>query len=254
MRVYVIPLGMVDVDVAKFMAAEPERGDRYTGPVAAFLVQTDDGRNILVDTGLAPEHVEHPDARLPQPEVVVDMKPEDDIRHRLAQIGLSPSDIDTVVVTHFDFDHAGGNRFFPGAEFVVQREQYEYAKATPGRCFPLDWDRPELDYRLIEGDQELLPGIELVATPGHAPGHQSVIVRGLKNTGTIILAADAAHTHVEFEEERVEPGRDPQETEALLASIRKLKRIRDAEDATLLVNHDADRWSTDYRLLPDYYD
>jgi len=251
MRLYVIPLGIVEVDVAKYMAWEPERGERYSGPVAAFLIQTDDGTNVLVDTGLSPEHVENPEARIPQPDVVVTMTPEDDVRHQLGLIGVSPADIRYVVVTHFDFDHCGGNRFFPEATFVVQREQYEYAKATPARCFPQDWDLPELQYRLIEGDQELLPGIELVTTPGHAPGHQSVIVRGLASTGTAILASDAAHTHVEFEEERVAGTPDP---ETILASIRKLKRIRDAESATVLLCHDADAWSSTYKLLPDYYD
>jgi N-acyl homoserine lactone hydrolase len=251
MRLYVIPLGTVEVDVAKFMAWEPERGERYSGPVAAFLIQTDDGKNVLVDTGLSPDHIEDPECRIRRPDVVVTMTPEDDIRHQLGLIGVKPQDIDIVVMTHFDFDHAGGNRFFPDAEFVVQREQYEYAKATPERCFALDWDLQELDYRLIEGDQELLPGIELVTTPGHAPGHQSLIVRGLPNTGTVILSSDAAHTHLEFEEERADPNND---AETILASIRKLKRIRDAENATLLLNHDADHWSTDYRLLPEYYD
>ena len=251
MRLYVIPLGTVEVDVSKFMAWEPERGERYAGPVAAFLIQTDDGKNVLVDTGLSPDHIEDPECRIPRPDVVVTMTPEDDIRHQLGLIGVKPEDIDIVVMTHFDFDHAGGNRFFPDAAFVVQREQYEYAKATPERCFALDWDLQELDYRLIEGDQELLPGIELVTTPGHAPGHQSLIVRGLPNTGTVILSSDAAHTHLEFEEERADPNND---AETILASIRKLKRIRDAENATLLLNHDADHWSTDYRLLPEYYD
>ena len=250
-RLYVIPLGTVEVDVAKFMAWEPERGERYSGPVAAFLIQTDDGTNVLVDTGLSPDHIEDPECRIPRPDVVVTMTPEDDIRHQLSLIGVKPDDVDIVVITHFDFDHAGGNRFFPDAEFVVQREQYEYAKATPERCFAQDWDLPELDYRLIEGDQELLPGIELVTTPGHAPGHQSLIVRGLPNTGTVILSSDAAHTHLEFEEERADPNGD---AETILASIRKLKRIRDAENATVLLNHDADHWSTDYRLLPAYYD
>ena len=251
MRLYVIPLGTVEVDVAKFMAWEPERGERYSGPVAAFLIQTDDGKNVLVDTGLSPDHIDDPECRIPKPDVLVTMTPEDDIRHQLGLIGVKPEDIDIVVMTHFDFDHAGGNRFFPDAAFVVQREQYEYAKATPERCFALDWDLQELDYRLIEGDQELLPGIELVTTPGHAPGHQSLIVRGLPNTGTVILSSDAAHTHLEFEEERADPNND---AETILASIRKLKRIRDAENATLLLNHDADHWSTDYRLLPEYYD
>jgi N-acyl homoserine lactone hydrolase len=253
-RLYVIPLGTVEVDVAKFMAWEPERGERYSGPVAAFLIQTDDGKNVLVDTGLSPDHIDDPECRIPRPDVVVEMTPEDDIRHQLRLIGVEPEDVDIVVITHFDFDHAGGNRFFPGAQFVVQREQYAYAKATPERCFAQDWDLPELDYRLIDGDQELLPGIDLVATPGHAPGHQSLVVRGLPNTGTVILASDAAHSHVEFEEERRDPNQDEETIETMLASIRKLKRIRDAENATVLLNHDAEHWSTDYKLLPDYYD
>jgi len=250
-RLYVIPLGTVEVDVAKFMPWEPERGERYSGPVAAFLIQLDDGTNVLVDTGLSPDHIADPEARIPGPDVVVAMTPEDDIRYQLSLIDVDPSDVDHVVVTHFDFDHCGGNRFFPHATFVVQREQYEYAKATPQRCFPQDWDLPELDYRLVEGDQELLPGVELVTTPGHAPGHQSVVVRGLPNTGTAILASDAAHTHVEFEQERVEGTPAP---ETILASIRKLKAIRDAEAATVLLCHDADAWRSSYRLLPAYYD
>jgi N-acyl homoserine lactone hydrolase len=253
-RLYVIPLGTVEVDVAKFMAWEPERGERHSGPVAAFLIQTDDGKNVLVDTGLSPDHIDDPECRIPRPDVVVEMTPEDDIRHQLRLIGVEPEDVDIVVITHFDFDHAGGNRFFPGAQFVVQREQYAYAKATPERCFAQDWDLPELDYRLIDGDQELLPGIDLVTTPGHAPGHQSLVVRGLPNTGTVILASDAAHSHVEFEEERRDPNQDEETIETMLASIRKLKRIRDAENATVLLNHDAEHWSTDYKLLPDYYD
>jgi N-acyl homoserine lactone hydrolase len=253
-RLYVIPLGIVEVAVSKFMAWEPERGERYAGPVAAFLIQTDDGKNVLVDTGLSPDHIEDPECRIPRPDVVVEMTPEDDLRHQLGLIGVKPKDVDIVVISHFDFDHAGGNRFFPGAEFVVQREQYEYAKTTPQRCFAQDWDVPELSYRLLEGDQELLPGITLVTTPGHAPGHQSVIVRGLPNTGTVILSADAAHSHVEFEEERRDPTQESETADTMIASIRKLKRIRDAEGATLLLNHDADHWSTDYRLLPEYYD
>ena len=48
--------------------------------------------------------------------------------------------------------------------------------------------------------------------------------------------------------------RTPETADTMIASIRKLKRIRDAEGATLLLNHDADHWSTDYRLLPEYYD
>ncbi len=251
MRLYLLDYGDVEVDVQKFMAWEPDRGERYKAQAAGFLIQTDDGKNILVDTGLAPEHMEDPECRFPAGDLTVTMTPEDDVRSRLAEIGLRPDDVDIVVQTHFDFDHCGGNRHFPNATFVVQREQYEYAKENPGRCPPVDWDRSELSYRLIDGEQELVPGVELLVTPGHAPGHMSVILRGLKNTGTVILSADAAHTHREFEEELL--GGSPDD-EQILASMQRLKKIRDAEDATLIVCHDVDAWNGWYKISPDYYD
>jgi glyoxylase-like metal-dependent hydrolase (beta-lactamase superfamily II) len=77
------------------------------------------------------------------------------------------------------------------------------------------------------------------------------VVVSLPRTGTVILAADAAHTHVMFEEERVAGALDPA---AALASIRRLKEIRDAENATVLVCHDVDAWRSAYRMAPDWYD
>jgi N-acyl homoserine lactone hydrolase len=250
MRVYVMCIGLVEVDVRKFMPDEPERGDRYLGPAMAFLIRTADGENVLVDTGLAPEHLDDPEARFPRPDLVVTMRPEDHILRQLERIGLRQGDIQYVVNTHLDFDHCGGNRFFPQARFFVQREQYEYAQENAERCPPEDWDLDELGYELLDGDRELFPGVRVVTTPGHAPGHQSVVVR-LPRTGTVIVAADAAFTHVMFEEERTAGAADP---EAALASIRKLKEIRDAERATVLVCHDADAWRSSYRMAPDYYD
>jgi N-acyl homoserine lactone hydrolase len=249
MRLYVLPLGTVEVDVAKFMAWEPFRGKRYSGPASGFLIQAEDGTNVLVDTGLSPEHIENPEARVPQPDVVVTMTAEDDVRNRLAEIGVQPEDVPIVVQTHFDFDHCGGNRFFPHATFVVQREHYEYAKQHPERFPPQDWDLPELTYRLVDGDVELMPGIQLVATPGHAPAHQSVVLRGFER-GTIILTADASHTHREFEEELV--AGTPEDAD-LLASIRKLKAIRDAEGAAIITCHDVDAWEKEYRISPLHY-
>jgi N-acyl homoserine lactone hydrolase len=243
-------VGIVDVDVAKFMPEEVERGERYPGPAMAFLLRMEDGRNVLIDTGLAPEHLDDPEARVPGPDIRITMRPENLITAQLEAIGLAPGDVSDVIQTHFDFDHCGGNRFFPHATFHVQREQYEYAQANRGRCPSPDWDLPELSYELLDGDGELFPGVTVVKTSGHAPGHQSVIVR-LPNTGTVIVASDAAQTHRMFEEELGGLNIDP---EATRASIRKLKAIRDAENATVLVCHDLDAWRNQYRMAPDYYD
>jgi N-acyl homoserine lactone hydrolase len=245
-KLYVLRLGTVEVDVAKFMAMEPERGKRYAGPVTAFLIETDDGGHVLVDTGLAPEHVDDPQARLPQPDVVVTMRPEDDIVHQLGRIGLAPADIGTVINTHFDFDHCGGNRHFRHADLYVQRSHYEWASQTetPWRQ---DWDLEGVEYRLVDGEAEIVDGIRAIPTPGHVPGHASLTLT-LPNTGAVIIAGDAAQTHVMFEEERVLGTPDP---EQVRASIRALKAIRDRHGATVFVCHDVDRV---YRELPAYYD
>ena len=244
-RVYVLRLGVVEIDVAQLMPMEPERGERYTGPVTAFLI-SDDNRHILVDTGLSPDHIDDPTARIQPPLMTVQMRPEDHIVHQLGQIGITPTDIDAVINTHFHFDHCGGNSLFDHAPFYVQRSHYDWS-ANEDVPWRRDWDVAGLDYHLVDGDQRLFDGVEVVETPGHVPGHQSVVV-SLEHTGTAILAGDAAQTHIMFEEERTVGMQDP---EAGLVSIQKLKAIRDATGAQVLVCHDIDNA---YRELPEYYD
>jgi N-acyl homoserine lactone hydrolase len=74
----------------------------------------------------------------------------------------------------------------------VQRRHYELARSGHPRyaAARAHWDDPALRYRLVDGDTELLPGLVLIETSGHAPGHQSVLVR-LPQTGNVLLAIDA---------------------------------------------------------------
>jgi glyoxylase-like metal-dependent hydrolase (beta-lactamase superfamily II) len=100
--------------------------------------------------------------------------------------------VDVVIDTHLHFDHAGGNTFtggdgevrptFPNAQYVVQRREYEFAatanERTAASYFPRNWE-PVVragQFRFVEGELELLPGITLLPTPGHTPGHQSVLI------------------------------------------------------------------------------
>lgn len=110
----------------------------------------------------------------------------------LAAVGARPADVAMVINTHLHFDHAGGNTYrdeagvirpsFPNARYVVQRGEYEYATHTNERTaasyFPANFvpirDAGMLE--MIDGEQEIASGIRALASPGHVPFHQSVLI------------------------------------------------------------------------------
>jgi N-acyl homoserine lactone hydrolase len=172
----------------------------------------------------------------------------------LAALALAPTDIETVICTHFDVDHAGYHDCFAHCEFVVQREHYEFARKGHPRFEPArhHWDRPTLRYTLLDGDTDLLPGFSLLETSGHAPGHQSVLVR-LPNTGAVLLAIDAVVMERLFTPERRAWPTDYDEAK-LIASTRKLIGIAEKEKASLVVfGHDGKQWQA-LKKAPEFYD
>ncbi len=216
-------------------------------PAPSYLIQTDDGANVLIDTGFS-KHFEAPsmDLRLAEGDYIV---------NQLAALGLSPRDIRYLVCTHFDQDHAGGHDAFPDAELIVQRRHYEVARSGTHPRFErmrTHWDHPSLCYRLIDGDCTLLPGIELIETSGHVPGHQSVLVR-LPQTGPVLLAIDAVTQAAQFDAERRELGPHDMDLASVRASTRRLVELARREGAALVVfGHDAAQWPT-LKKAPDYY-
>ena len=165
-------------------------------PVWSALIRTTEG-NVLFDTGLHPVHVERPDATFGPGNLKVVMAKEDSIVSRLSEIGIRPDDIAIVVNSHLHFDHAGNNGAFPKATFIVQGDHLAFAKAKPN--FPgVYWDIPELSYLPVAGRARVAPGLEVVPTPGHAPGHQSLVV-DLAETGRVVLCGDAAFTRLNLE-------------------------------------------------------
>ena len=93
----------------------------YQIPIVCYLVQTGDGKNILIDTGL-PEIM---------PEEEKDFENGQDVIQQLASIGLKADDIDSVISTHYDIDHAGRHAAFTKAQYVVQRVHHLDAASNP---------------------------------------------------------------------------------------------------------------------------
>ncbi|TMB63748.1 MAG: N-acyl homoserine lactonase family protein [Chloroflexi bacterium] len=234
------------------------REERVLAPVWSALLRTPDG-NILFDTGLHPVHVVRPDAtfgpggRGPRSAsgasvsgLNVVMKDEDAVVARLAALGVRPDDVAIVVNSHLHFDHAGNNGAFPRATFIAQADHLAFAKGKPN--FPgVYWDIPELTYVPVAGRSKVARGVEVVPTPGHAPGHQSLVV-DLAETGRVVLTGDAAFTRANLERGEI-PAMDQVAAKESLALIRSLAN---GDVSRIFTSHDADAWAT-WRHAPDAY-
>jgi N-acyl homoserine lactone hydrolase len=211
-----------------------------------YLVQTSDNKNILIDSGLPADYAPPPGAPPAEQQKSV-------LEH-LAELNVHPDNITLVICSHFDVDHAGYHDAFPNAEFIVQRTHYSLARSGHERFggARAHWDQPTIRYRLIDGDTEVLPGLTLVETSGHAAGHQSVLVR-LPQTGPVLPAIDAVVLERLFTPDRRAWPTDDNEEE-LRTSTRKLLELARREQVTLVVfGHDGHQWQT-LKRAPDYYE
>ncbi|GAA5532363.1 N-acyl homoserine lactonase family protein [Deinococcus aluminii] len=216
---------------------------QYQIPIVCYLVQTEDGKNILIDSGL-PEVM---------PEGESEFENGRDVIEQLAIIGLTPDDIDTVISTHYDIDHAGRHAAFTKAQYVVQRVHHLDAASNPRFAANRpQWDQPMERIRLVDGDTELLPGLELIETSGHVPGHQSVLVR-LPKTGAIVLTVDAVPFGKGFTRDEQEGGSDPDAAAVRASTIKLLDLVEREQIGLVLFGHDQAQWEG-LKKLPEYYE
>ncbi len=212
-------------------------------PIVCYLVQTGDGKNILIDSGLPPV----------MPEGYSEFENGQDVIQQLASLGLTPDDIHTVISTHYDGDHAGRHAAFTKAQYIVQRVHHLDAATNPRfAVIRSQWDQPLERIRLLDGDTTLLPGLELIETGGHVPGHQSVLVR-LPKTGAILLTVDAVPFAAGFTRDQQDDSSNP-EAAAIRASTIKLLELVDKEQIRLVIfGHDKAQWQT-LKKAPEFYE
>jgi N-acyl homoserine lactone hydrolase len=252
-KLYLLNLGQCNVDKGMVLTPGSGVGERILIPIVGFLIETDDGQHVLVDTGMHRKHIEDPEATFrghPFGEFLTPiMTPEDDIVNRLAELNLTPDDIDILVSTHFHFDHAGNHADFGNARIVTQKIAYDFAIENPG-AFPEDiWNLPHLKYEMLDGDVELLPGITLLHTSGHVPGHMSVVVR-LPNTGTVVIAIDAIYIRENYDRDNWAGMALPEEGKR---NAQRLVEIAERENGMLITGHDPAAWS-EFKHSPLFYD
>ena len=218
-------------------------GHPKTIPVQFFLVETSKGY-VLVDTGNDPEVINDavaawgPDLAGAANPV---MEPHNHPYAQLKLLGLDSDDIKMIIYTHLHHDHCGGARFFPKALHVVQKAEHRWAfmpDSFAGKPYNQhDFRHDSLRWQLAEGDWCILPGVHLMATPGHTPGHQSIVLWDTPDCGTVIIAGDAINCRENIERD-IPPGLTTDNT-AAVASMHRLTALAAATDGSLLVSHEA---------------
>ena len=202
---------------------------------------------MLWDTGVADAIAAMPDGQKPaDPRATLWRRPKT-LAGQLEQLGIKPSDIKYVSVSHSHPDHIGNVEMFPQALLLVQKAEYEWPGTNNASRF-----KPEHPVTKVEGDKDVFGdgSVTILSTPGHTPGHQSLVVK-LPKTGAVLLSGDAVHFQSNWDNRRVpaiNTGQDQTRT-----SMQRMAEILAREKATLWINHDKAQRDT-LKMAPEYYE
>ncbi|MFN8161551.1 MAG: N-acyl homoserine lactonase family protein [Solirubrobacterales bacterium] len=212
-------------------------------PVPAFLVRHPTAGAVLVDTGLHPSVATDPTLnfggaarRIGKPT----LRPGEDVPAQLRERGLEPGEVPIVVMTHLHVDHASAVSEFPQSTFVLS--EAEWIAATTDRRPALRGYRPAhydyaFDYRTIDFDRDPVASyatfgrtfdlfgdgsIRLVFTPGHTPGHLSVVCR--LGERDFVIGGDAFYTLGQLDSAPLPPR--PVDAHQFRRSLQELKLFR----------------------------
>jgi N-acyl homoserine lactone hydrolase len=212
---------------------DPEEQVRF--PVPAYLVETDSER-ILIDTGLHPGACADAAAFYQGAAAMslFELELDEPVHEQ-----VDGATITKIVLTHLHYDHAGGLSLLPSTiPVVVQRREWEAGGDSGAieRNFyhPRDYLDDEREVILVDGDHNLLGdgSVELLFTPGHTPGHQSVRVGG-----SLLLGADVAYFASGLDDCRFPPYGDDRDQQR--HSAKRLRELRDG-GARFVPGHDPD--------------
>ncbi len=213
----------------------PEAQHQATCPVYGYVIDHPDGP-ILFDTGVgyANEFIDEMYAPERAP-----------LDHALTNVGLRIESIIGVVNSHLHFDHCGQNPLLYGTDvpFYVRQPEIDEVERDPYYTDPAWALPPAGQRRLVDGDVEIAEGVTVLSTPGHTPGHQSILVES--SDERVVLAGQAVWALEEFIAEQVTVSNVYSEDhrEAAVDSIRRIKSLRPASVffAHCAAHHDTDR-------------
>jgi len=211
-----------------------------------YLIRHDKGI-LLWDTGI-PDSV----AAMPEGMVVangaITYRRLKTLASQLDQIVVKPSDVTYLAVSHSHGDHVGNVPLFPTSTVLIQTAEYEWAMAGPAKPAFVTTQK----IQKLSGDHDVFGDgtVKIISTPGHTPGHQSLLVF-LPKTGWLLLSGDAVHFQDNWTHKRV-PSMNVNRDQTL-ASLKRIETLLEERKAQLWINHDKPQTAT-LKHAPDYYE
>jgi glyoxylase-like metal-dependent hydrolase (beta-lactamase superfamily II) len=202
---------------------------------------------LLWDTGIADSIAAIPNGLAPSDPRAIHWHVTKTLASQLEMLSVKPADIKYVAISHSHSDHIGNITMFPQSIVLVQKAEYDWP--TP---FGQKLRAIASPVNKLEGDHDVFGdgSVTLIATPGHTPGHQSLLVK-LPKTGAIVLSGDAVHFQSNWDNRRVPSINTDKDKTA--ASMQHIADVMAKEHAKLWINHDAAQRKT-LKLAPAFYD
>jgi N-acyl homoserine lactone hydrolase len=217
------------------------------------------GEWLLWDAGVPESAHDDPKGWSTLPKLIV-YHLDNTLTDQLGKIGLTTRDITRVAVSHTHGDHIGNVGLFPNATILMQRAEYLWINSPDGSndnvnqlmALARNLLGKPTNLRLLDGDSDVFGdgSVTLVSTPGHTPGHQSLLVH-LKRSGFIILSGDVVHSEKNFADDVV-PSLNTDKAESVM-SMERIRQMMSAYNARLFINHDKSQ-TDQLKLLPAFYD
>ncbi|WP_152102851.1 N-acyl homoserine lactonase family protein [Bradyrhizobium sp. TM102] len=202
---------------------------------------------FLWDTGIADSVASMPNGLVPADPKAVTWRRPKTLAAQIEQLGLKPDDVKAMAVSHTHPDHTGNVELFPQATLFVQKAEYDWPGANNEPRF-----KPSHPVELLTGDKDVFGdgSVTILSTPGHTPGHQSLLVK-LPKTGAVVLSGDAVHFKDNWDNRRV-PSMNVNKDQSA-ASMQKIADTLAKEKAQLWINHDKAQRDSQ-KMAPEFYD